>query len=763
MATAVDMNVQHGFHVRKDASQLYKPPLARAAADGADGADARRAAPPPAVLPLSRLSGLSSVAAASAAAPPVPAPVQPAPHAPPAAGSPPVGGSLQVGEHAHLSSGCKRLLKSVVRGLKACQDPEAATEGLGGTYFFTNELGVKIAIMKPCDEEPMAPNNPKAREGAARGGGRGFVGRQLGEPGLKPTVRVGEAASREVAAYLLDHGHFAKVPHTVMVKMAHPVFHVAAGAADDADPDAASSASSDAESGGGGPPTKLGSLQEFVPHDCDTSEMGASRFAVRDVHRIGILDIRLLNTDRHAGNILVRRARGGGGSAPPGAGAGATLLDANAYELIPIDHGFALPEALEPPYFEWQHWPQAMMPFGREELEYIASLDAAADVAMLRRELPSLREESLRLLEVSTTLLKACAAAGMSLAEIAGVVTRPLIGLDEEPSELERLCFEARAEVDDGGAASAAGELTDLEEEDEGEEGAQEDGGGADSEGPGPVGQLSPEAGASPSYSAGSASASAATHFQLALSLPAASDASRVLCDDGLFCMDMDGGARSPGLAASPAGLPPLARVLRAGSGDSAASQPRTPAGALLAPAAFVSPPSTGDSLSASFDSMSLADGSVNEGALPAPERGDDGAGGAAPGAASAGGPRPMSLASAGTSAFAAPASYVPGFAGARTQQRPKLRRRRPVLGNRSRKRLPSEARRAGGRAAAAVYPPLWESRSPPAARLFSDMDGEQWALFMEGLGDRLSACLACGAWKTAPTPSAVGMSCPRF
>jgi hypothetical protein len=26
---------------------------------------------------------------------------------------------------------------------------------------------------------------------------------------------------------------------------------------------------------------------------------------VRDVHRIGILDVRLFNTDRHAGNILV--------------------------------------------------------------------------------------------------------------------------------------------------------------------------------------------------------------------------------------------------------------------------------------------------------------------------------------------------------------------------------------------------------------------------------------------------------------------------
>jgi hypothetical protein len=33
--------------------------------------------------------------------------------------------------------------------------------------------------------------------------------------------------------------------------------------------------------------------------------MGTSRFSTSDVHRIGILDIRLFNTDRHAGNMLV--------------------------------------------------------------------------------------------------------------------------------------------------------------------------------------------------------------------------------------------------------------------------------------------------------------------------------------------------------------------------------------------------------------------------------------------------------------------------
>ena len=28
-------------------------------------------------------------------------------------------------------------------------------------------------------------------------------------------------------------------------------------------------------------------------------------------------------------------------------------------ELVPIDHGFCLPEALESPYLEWLYWPQA--------------------------------------------------------------------------------------------------------------------------------------------------------------------------------------------------------------------------------------------------------------------------------------------------------------------------------------------------------------------------------------------------------------------
>ena len=182
-----------------------------------------------------------------------------------------------------------------------------------------------------------------------------------------------------------------------------------------------------------------------VRHDADSSEMGTSRFSAHDVHAIGILDIRLFNTDRHAGNILVRRptaglALGGGDAATPAL----DRLGGGRLELVPIDHGFCLPEALEPLFLEWLHWPQAALPFSDAEKSYIAALDADADADLLRRELPSLHIGCLRVLHVGTLLLKKAASAGLCLAEIGAVVSRPLVGMDEEPSELEKLCWAAR-------------------------------------------------------------------------------------------------------------------------------------------------------------------------------------------------------------------------------------------------------------------------------------------------------------------------------
>ncbi|CAJ2648240.1 unnamed protein product [Trifolium pratense] len=301
----------------------------------------------------------------------------------------------------------KDMVKDIVKAIKIGIDPVPVNGGLGGAYYFRDSNGDSVAIVKPTDEEPFAPNNPK-----------GFVGKALGQPGLKRSVRVGETGFREVAAYLLDYDHFANVPPTALVKVTHSIFNV-----------------NDEVNGNcfrrKRLVSKIASCQQFIHHDFDASDHGTSSFPVASVHRIGILDIRILNTDRHAGNLLVRKIGDGIGTF-------------GQVELIPIDHGLCLPETLEDPYFEWIHWPQASIPFSEEELAYIRDLDPAHDCEMLQMELPMIREACLRVLVLCTIFLKEAAEFGLCLAEIGEMMTREFHRGEEEPSELEVVCLEAR-------------------------------------------------------------------------------------------------------------------------------------------------------------------------------------------------------------------------------------------------------------------------------------------------------------------------------
>ncbi|KAM0943092.1 putative 1-phosphatidylinositol 4-kinase [Dioscorea sansibarensis] len=319
------------------------------------------------------------------------------------------------------SCSMKQLVKDVVKAIKNGVDPLPVHSGLGGAYYFRNSRGERVAIVKPTDEEPFAPNNPK-----------GFVGKTLGQPGLKRSVRVGETGYREVAAYLLDYDHFANVPPTVLVKITHSIFHVnneGVSCSKNKPHDVNSSAMS-----------KIASFQQFIPHDFDASDHGTSCFPVAAVHRIGILDIRIFNTDRHAGNLLVKKLGGGDGRF------------GGQMDLIPIDHGLCLPENLEDPYFEWIHWPQASIPFSDDELKYIADLDPSRDSDMLRSELPMIREACLRVLVLCTIFLKEAAALGLCVAEIGEMMSREFKGgVEEEPSELEMLCIESKRLVTEHG------------------------------------------------------------------------------------------------------------------------------------------------------------------------------------------------------------------------------------------------------------------------------------------------------------------------
>ncbi|KAL7589663.1 phosphatidylinositol 4-kinase gamma 7 [Lactuca sativa] len=316
-------------------------------------------------------------------------------------------GPIEILGHSSNFTKTKELVKEIAIALKNGIDPIPVHGGLGGAYYFRNINGESVAIVKPTDEEPFAPNNPK-----------GFVGKALGQPGLKRSVRVGETGYREVAAYLLDHNHFANVPPTALVKITHSIFNV-------------NDVSGTRDKNKKKHFSKIASFQQFIAHDYDASDHGTSNFPVSSVHRIGILDIRIFNTDRHAGNLLVRIGGGQFGQV----------------ELIPIDHGLCLPENLEDPYFEWIHWPQSSIPFSEDELDYIESLDPFRDSEILKSELPMIREACLRVLILSTVFLKEGARFGLCLAEIGEMMSREFRRGEEEPSELEALCMAARRAV----------------------------------------------------------------------------------------------------------------------------------------------------------------------------------------------------------------------------------------------------------------------------------------------------------------------------
>jgi len=283
------------------------------------------------------------------------------------------------------------LLELVLEGL-VYHAPELCEEGLNGTYFLRNKEGRRIAVFKPTDEEGDNADNPK----------RSFNEEQFVNKGILP----GEGAQREVAAYLLDRGHFHSVPRTTMAALSHPSFR--------------SSTST------GGAVTKIGSLQEFIDNDGSAEDVGPKLFRVQDVHKIGVLDLRIFNTDRHAGNILITEESDG------------------SYRLTPIDQGLALPSSFEHAWFDWLHWPQTKLPFDAETRSYIRHINVNEDAALLEKL--GVRPDCIRTMKISSTLLKKGAAAGLTLHEIANMACRTIF---DQPSALERMFESASKETQD--------------------------------------------------------------------------------------------------------------------------------------------------------------------------------------------------------------------------------------------------------------------------------------------------------------------------
>ncbi|KAJ7962581.1 phosphatidylinositol 4-kinase gamma 4-like [Quillaja saponaria] len=300
-----------------------------------------------------------------------------------------------------LASDIWNMINSTFDGLDTGNYPIRSVEGTGGAYFMLDSSGQKyVSVFKPLDEEPMAVNNPRG------------LPLSLDGEGLKRGTTVGEGAFREVAAYLLDHPAsgrrslfgddkgFAGVPPTVLVKCLHRGFNHP-----------------------GDLTVKIGSLQMFMQNNGSCEDMGPGAFPVKEVHKISVLDIRLANVDRHAGNILLSKEKENGQTV-----------------LIPIDHGYCLPASFEDCTFEWLYWPQARQPFSPDIIDYIKSLDAEEDIALLKFHGWDLPLECARTLCISTMLLKKGAERGLTPFAIGNIMCRE--SLNDE-SIIEEIVQEA--------------------------------------------------------------------------------------------------------------------------------------------------------------------------------------------------------------------------------------------------------------------------------------------------------------------------------
>lgn len=307
-----------------------------------------------------------------------------------------------------LSSAVWDMLNTTIDGLEKGSQPVRSSEGTGGTYFMQDQSGSKfISVFKPMDEEPMAVNNP-----------RGLPVSSNGE-GLKSGTRVGEGALREVAAYILDHPKsgprslsgevmgFAGVPPTAMIRCLHQVFN---------HPDGYEYALKN---------VKIGSLQMFMKNSGNCEDIGPGAFPVEEVHKISVFDIRMANADRHAGNILVGKG------------------DEGQTVLIPIDHGYCLPENFEDCTFDWLYWPQARQPYSRETIDYIKSLDAEQDIALLQFHGWNVPLECARTLRISTMLLKKGVEKGLTPFAIGSIMCRVNINKESMIEEIVREAYDS--------------------------------------------------------------------------------------------------------------------------------------------------------------------------------------------------------------------------------------------------------------------------------------------------------------------------------
>ena len=284
---------------------------------------------------------------------------------------------------AVYTKGLIKVIDSVSQALMINLAPQLTWDGTGGTYLLKDIYKCIRAVFKPIDEEPFAPMNP-----------RGYVG-SMNSQGIRTGIRSGSSAYREIAAYLMDHAHFAFVPDTGLAESKHPTYKYPIGEVNYA---------------------KKGSLQVYVDNIGSIEDFAVKGFSNFEIQKIAILDIRILNMDRNVANILVTKDK----------------------ILVPIDHGLSIPDCLNINEYDlcWMEFNQCKDLIDEKCLEYISLIDPVKDISFLSENF-AFSDKSLMNLRISNLLLKKGAIAGLTLNQIGSLLYRK--EYESTPSVIEEV------------------------------------------------------------------------------------------------------------------------------------------------------------------------------------------------------------------------------------------------------------------------------------------------------------------------------------
>lgn len=257
--------------------------------------------------------------------------------------------------------------------------PQPTEGGISGSYILKGRKKQNLGIFKPSQQEAGMVGNPNGM----------LVEKLFG-------VVPGTSYLREYVAHILDkRSQFVGVPTTKITHIEMKYFP--------------SRYSKKAASG-----VFVGSFQKWADntHPAITDLPFAPKLFTKtrgheipatQIHKIAIFDIRTLNCDRHLQNFLISEERD------------------CAY---PIDHGYAFPGDAKSLRFDWMNFPQAKTPFSEEALNHIRALDANADIALIKKHIPNIAQDTLDMIRISIRLLQIAAAKGLNAHQIADLFMR---------------------------------------------------------------------------------------------------------------------------------------------------------------------------------------------------------------------------------------------------------------------------------------------------------------------------------------------------